>query len=59
VYASNGALAFRKILTGGLPYTDFEIDLKGRASAGIYIVEVRGEGGRLIDAKQVRIHVPE
>ncbi|HUR66989.1 MAG TPA: HYR domain-containing protein [Chitinophagaceae bacterium] len=56
VFAANGALVYRKAFTGSLPYTDFEINLFGRP-AGIYIVEVRGEGGKLIGTKKVRIQM--
>ena len=59
VFSSNGALAYRKMMTGNLPYTDLEINLGGRVSAGIYTVEVRGNNGKLIGSKQLKIHVPE
>ena len=59
VFSSNGALAYRKVMTGNLPYTDLEINLGGRVAAGIYTVEVRGNNGKLIGSKQLKIHVPE
>jgi len=56
IFDAKGALAFRRVVTTGNPYTDITVDLAGRNASGVYTVEVRGDGGRLIGAKQLFIN---
>jgi hypothetical protein len=56
IFDAKGALAFRKVVTTGNPYTDITIDLAGRNASGVYMVEVRGNNGRLIGAEGLFIN---
>ncbi len=52
VFNAAGSLVYQKTSATTLAYTRIDVSL-GNASPGIYLVELRGAGGRLLGSKQI------
>jgi hypothetical protein len=55
VYDSKGAKVYQRSVTTTLPYTTIDVDLGGRASSGMYLVELVNGSGKRVGAKQVLV----
>ncbi|MEO7983941.1 MAG: HYR domain-containing protein, partial [Bacteroidota bacterium] len=56
VYDARGRVVHQQTASSNLPYTRINVDLRRSTPAGIYLVELRGAGGRRLGVKRIVVY---